>query len=102
MKLLYNTGISAYNSAIKTATFLGNEKAKKWMLGRKDWKNKLNIDNSKDIIWIHASSLGEYIMVKPIIQEILKSNEKIEILLSFFSPSGFENFQDNKSRIKGI
>jgi len=102
MKLLYNTGISAYNSAIKTATFLGNEKAKKWMLGRKDWKNKLNIDNSKDIIWIHASSLGEYIMVKPIIQEILKSNEKIEILLSFFSPSGFENFQDNNSRIKAI
>ena len=102
MKLLYNTGISAYSLAIKTVAFCGYKKAKKWVLGRQKWRQNINIDNSKNIIWIHTSSLGEYIMLKPIINEILNSSDKIEILLSFFSPSGFENFKDNNPRIKAV
>ena len=72
MKLLYNLGIIAYGIGIRTAAISRHSKAMKWVDGRKSWDNKLKNELAEnEQIWIHASSLGEYIMVKPLIELLL-------------------------------
>jgi len=74
---------------------LFNSKIRKGINGRKRIFENLilsasSLDKTKKLIWFHSSSLGEFEQAKPIIQE-LKKNEDINILVTFFSPSGFEN-----------
>jgi 3-deoxy-D-manno-octulosonic-acid transferase len=52
--------------------------------------NRLSLNLSKKIIWFHSSSLGEFEQAKPIIEK-LKKEADINIVVSFFSPSGYEN-----------
>ncbi|HUX92934.1 MAG TPA: glycosyltransferase N-terminal domain-containing protein [Ignavibacteriaceae bacterium] len=52
--------------------------------------NSATLDKSKKLIWFHSSSLGEFEQAKPIIKE-LKKGDNINILITFFSPSGYEN-----------
>jgi 3-deoxy-D-manno-octulosonic-acid transferase len=72
-----------------------NEKMRRGIIGRKRiFENlildALSINKSKKLLWFHSSSLGEFEQAKPIIEE-LKKNENINILITFFSPSGYEN-----------
>lgn len=72
-----------------------NSKVRRGINGRKRIFENLIIsaaalDKTKKLVWVHSSSLGEFEQAKPIIQE-LKKNEEINILVTFFSPSGFEN-----------
>ena len=66
--------------------------------GRKNcWDEIISFGNKNStskIIWIHAASLGEFEQGRPIIEEIKKLNPEFKILLTFFSPSGYE-FQKN-------
>jgi 3-deoxy-D-manno-octulosonic-acid transferase len=52
--------------------------------------NKISLNQSKKIIWFHSSSLGEFEQAKPIIEKLKKETDTI-IVVSFFSPSGYEN-----------
>ncbi|MFO7447578.1 MAG: glycosyltransferase N-terminal domain-containing protein [Ignavibacteriaceae bacterium] len=70
-------------------------KVKKGIRGRKRIFEELilnaaALDKSKKLIWFHSSSLGEFEQAKPIIEK-LKDNPRINILVTFFSPSGYEN-----------
>ncbi len=81
-------------SALKIAG-LFNEKIKRGIQGRKKIFETLiidllHIDKNKKLIWFHSSSLGEFEQAKPIIEEI-KRNKDVNILVTFFSPSGYEN-----------
>jgi 3-deoxy-D-manno-octulosonic-acid transferase len=72
-----------------------NKKMRTGIIGRKRVfenliLNAINLDKSKELIWFHSSSLGEFEQAKPII-ESLKQNVKINVLVTFFSPSGYEN-----------
>ena len=72
-----------------------NEKMRKGIIGRKRiFENlildALSIDKSKKMLWFHSSSLGEFEQAKPIIEE-LKKKQNLNILITFFSPSGYEN-----------
>jgi|SRR5690554_3654664 len=72
-----------------------NSKVKKGLQGRKRIFEDIiieaaGIDKSKKLVWFHSSSLGEFEQAKPIIEE-LKSIADINILVTFFSPSGYEN-----------
>ena len=74
---------------------LFNNKARRGIKGRKRVFEELIVnsaflDKSKKIIWFHSSSLGEFEQAKPIIEE-LKKDSRINILVTFFSPSGYEN-----------
>ncbi|HHH50065.1 MAG TPA: 3-deoxy-D-manno-octulosonic acid transferase [Saprospiraceae bacterium] len=91
MILLYNIAIRLYQFSIFLFSFF-YEKAKLWRSGRKDIfkKIKQEIDVSKKTIWIHCSSLGEFEQGRPIIEQIKKDLPDVQILLTFFSPSGFE------------
>jgi len=71
---------------------LWNPKAALWISGRKNWKEKLkSVPNKKAFrIWFHVSSLGEFEQARPVMEDLKKTNPEIELILSFFSPSGFE------------
>jgi len=94
--LLYNIGVRALLAIYTLASFF-NPKAKKWVSGRKNWLNNLKVkitaaqkDNQAPLIWVHASSLGEFEQAKPIIEALKQDKKPPFIVVSFFSPSGFE------------
>jgi len=96
MRLFYNLFVFVYQWSVKTAAVFGNEKAKKWVLGRKtvfkEIKNKIGKDDK--IIWVHCASLGEFEQGRPLIEAIRKRYKNYKILLTFFSPSGYEIRKD--------
>ena len=69
-----------------------NSKAKLWTDGRKGWdallREKIDPDNKN--IWIHCASLGEFEQGRPLIEAIKKARPEFKIVLTFFSPSGYE------------
>jgi 3-deoxy-D-manno-octulosonic-acid transferase len=91
MQLLYTLSILAYRSAIGLAS-LYNPKAKKWIAGRRDIFKKLesSIDKQAPLAWFHCASLGEFEQGRPVIEAFRKAYPHYKILLTFFSPSGYE------------
>jgi len=75
-----------------------NPKAKKWISGRKNWRIKLEgIFNEDDkVIWFHCASLGEFEQGRSLIEKVRIQCPDHKILLTFFSPSGFEKRKDYK------
>lgn len=69
-----------------------NPKARLWIRGRLGWRACLMKWRNADdrVIWIHAASLGEFEQGRPLIDEIKKKNAGYKLLLTFYSPSGFE------------
>ncbi|MEZ4800952.1 MAG: glycosyltransferase N-terminal domain-containing protein [Flavobacteriales bacterium] len=93
MHSLYNIGIQLYSFGVKAAAFFGNEKAKLWVDGRKNWREQLQhwrSEQSGEVVWIHAASLGEFEQGRPVIEAIKQRYPKVKVLLTFFSPSGYE------------
>ena len=92
----YNLIIYFYGFLIKLASF-NNVKAKQWVEGRKKWKKKLQsellIHSDKYKVWVHCASYGEFEQGKPLIEAIKNQNPNHVIILSFFSPSGYERFK---------
>ncbi len=100
MILLYQTGIFIYSLLIRIFS-LFNDKAKLFVIGRKNWENYLSskIEKGSKYVWVHCASLGEFEQGRPVIEEIKKQYSEYKIFLTFFSPSGFEirksyNFAD--------
>ena len=91
MTLIYNIGIRFY-FAVLFFYSLFNLKARRWIKGRKNIFNELKdkIGNDKNIIWVHCASLGEFEQGRSVIEAIKKKQPDQKILLTFFSPSGFE------------
>ena len=71
---------------------LFNAKAKKWVKGRKRIFEKLQqaIPPGEKIIWMHCASLGEFEQGRPVIEKLKAQGTGHKILLTFFSPSGYE------------
>ncbi len=77
-----------------------NKKIKAGIIGRKNLFGQLEL-NSKKLngshrFWFHASSLGEFEQAKPIVSLLKKKYPTINIIVTFFSPSGFENSKNYK------
>ncbi|MDL2231521.1 3-deoxy-D-manno-octulosonic acid transferase [Porphyromonadaceae bacterium OttesenSCG-928-L07] len=91
MKLLYNLGIILYTIGIHLAAPF-NEKARLWVKGRKNIRKKIREIRKGDekIAWFHAASLGEFEQGRPVIESLKEKHPDIRILLTFFSPSGYE------------
>ena len=96
--LVYQIGVKVLEIYLNIACFTGNQKAKKAKIGRRNWKNHLELfKKKKKTYWIHAASHGEAIMALPIIEKILNEKNN-QVTMSFFSASGFENFNYISSR----
>ncbi len=80
-----------YVLLIRIAAFF-NPKAKQWVVGRKNVFAKLQeaIHGEEDIIWFHSASLGEFEQGRPVIESFKEKYPNSKILLTFFSPSGYE------------
>jgi 3-deoxy-D-manno-octulosonic-acid transferase len=91
MKTLYNISVHFYVIGIYISS-LFNAKAKQWVRGRKDIFISLKkvINNHNNIVWFHCASLGEFEQGKPIIEAYKVKYPQHKILLTFFSPSGYE------------
>lgn len=68
------------------------KKARLMINGHKDVFDMLErkIDKNAKYIWFHVASLGEFEQARPLIESIKSNNPKYKILLTFFSPSGYE------------
>ena len=93
--LIYNTIIIPVLYLFFRAGSLFNKKIKEGFQDRKGLFKKLEndistLDGSKKIIWFHSASMGEFEQAKPIIEK-LKSEHDVNILVTFFSPSGYRN-----------
>jgi 3-deoxy-D-manno-octulosonic-acid transferase len=90
MRLFYTIFIGIYTQFIKLFALV-NPKANLWCEGRKNWQKKWSKLNFRehDVFWFHCASLGEFEQGRPLIEEI-KSNTNFKILITFFSPSGYE------------
>lgn len=90
-KPLYTVGIELYRGAVSIAS-LRSSKARKLNIGQHEIRNKLSsgINAGDNYVWIHAASLGEFEQGRPLIEKIKRENKDYKILLTFFSPSGYE------------
>lgn len=91
MNAIYNIGLHLYKFGARIAS-LSNSKVKKMLNGQKATFQTLH-DSGIDqggAIWIHASSLGEFEQGRPLIERIRRQFPDKKILLTFFSPSGYE------------
>lgn len=96
--LLYLLIVSLYHVAIYLAS-LFKPKARAWVDGRKDWQGKLllwrkNIPTEAKVLWMHCASLGEFEQGRPILELIHERYPDYQIVLSFYSPSGYEQQAD--------
>jgi 3-deoxy-D-manno-octulosonic-acid transferase len=91
MRILYKIGINIYFLLVLIASPF-KEKARRWIKGRKGMWKKIKIagGTDRDVYWFHCSSLGEFEQGRPLIESIRKENPEIFVLLTFFSPSGYE------------
>ncbi|OSY88642.1 3-deoxy-D-manno-octulosonic acid transferase [Tenacibaculum holothuriorum] len=90
MSLLYNL-LLFKASILLPIVALFNKKIKLFVDGRKETFSKLNaIKANNKVVWIHAASLGEFEQARPIIEELKKNHAAYKIVVTFFSPSGYE------------
>lgn len=84
---LYRIGIGIYALAIRLAAFFSN-KAKQWVEGRKN--QSVFLSKTKPTLWVHTASLGEFEQGRPFMEAYKKRFPNHRLVLSFFSPSGYE------------
>lgn len=91
MNFLYNAGISLYGLGMRLAA-LRSDKVRRLIKGQREAVPYLRrvIDHSRGYIWIHAASLGEFEQGRPLIEMMRRMHPEAHILLTFFSPSGYE------------
>ncbi|HLN52231.1 MAG TPA: glycosyltransferase N-terminal domain-containing protein [Lentimicrobium sp.] len=102
MRQIYNIIVGIYGFSLRIISVF-NQKAKDWFYGRRNLFRKLEElftihyanENPSPVIWVHCASLGEYEQGRPVIQEIRKRFPGYLVLLTFFSPSGFNNKAQN-------
>jgi len=95
MTLLYRTGIFFYSLFIHISSVF-NEKARLFVAGRKKWEKNLTqkIDPKAKYIWFHCASLGEFEQGRPVIEDLKTRLPEYKVMLTFFSPSGYEIRKD--------
>ncbi len=98
-KLFYQLFITLYPFVARLVSPF-NKKAKLWVSGRRnifnEIKSRLQNDTSKKV-WFHAASLGEFEQGMPLMEAVKKNYPAYKIVLTFFSPSGYENKKDYKA-----
>jgi len=88
----YSIFLWLYHVAIRFSS-TWNEKARTWINGRKNIFDKIKRavgDAKPGTVWVHCSSLGEFEQGKPVMEKIKLLYPNSKLLITFFSPSGYE------------
>lgn len=87
---LYAAGIGLFGLGLRVAS-LRNRKARLLAAGQREtWRRLAALPSDRPVVWLHAASLGEFEQGRPIIESIRKKYPGYRVLLTFFSPSGYE------------
>ena len=91
MLLLYRFSLSIFYILMRFAS-LWHPKAKLWVNGRQHWEEELRkkVGKIESSIWFHFASLGEFEQGRPVLEALKKAEPETNIIISFFSPSGYE------------
>jgi 3-deoxy-D-manno-octulosonic-acid transferase len=89
MNFLYNLLVFKATIVLSILSFF-SKKLKLFVDGRKETFSKIAVLKNDNTIWIHAASLGEFEQAIPIIEALKKDYNQYKILVTFFSPSGYE------------
>ncbi|VXA96479.1 3-deoxy-D-manno-octulosonic acid transferase [Chryseobacterium sp. 8AT] len=97
MAILYSIFVNLLIFGMKVLS-LFNDKTKKGVEGRKQSLEtvKSAFSSSDKVLWMHAASLGEYEQGLPVLEKLKKNFPDHKILITFFSPSGYENVVKKK------
>ncbi len=91
-KFFYKIGVQLYGLLLKgSAPF--HEKAGKWVAGRQSVFEEIEYklaNNQQPTVWFHCASLGEFEQGRPVIEQLAQQYPQYKIVLTFFSPSGYE------------
>ncbi|MBL7792911.1 MAG: 3-deoxy-D-manno-octulosonic acid transferase, partial [Saprospiraceae bacterium] len=91
----YSFVVGLYGLVIALAA-LFNTKAKLWIQGRKNWPERLQQavtslhEAGKPIVWVHCASLGEFEQGRPLIEALRAQYPHLAIVLTIYSPSGYQ------------
>jgi 3-deoxy-D-manno-octulosonic-acid transferase len=98
-RLLYSLAINLLRLVFIIAAAF-NHKARQFVRGRRKIFSKLTVALSKrgrdKLVWVHSASLGEFEQGRPLIESLKAQFPTVKILLTFFSPSGYEVQKDYK------
>jgi 3-deoxy-D-manno-octulosonic-acid transferase len=92
LKLLYDIGLKVYDGLLAVAAPF-NQKAKLMRQGRENQFGRLQqafANNQSPVVWFHCASLGEFEQGRPVMEAFKASFPEYKIMLTFFSPSGYE------------
>lgn len=99
MSLIYNATLAIADRTVKALSHGGprspRPKLRRFADGRRALPAELQaaaaaIDRSRPLAWLHCSSLGEYAIVRPLVEELRRRPEGWQTAVTFFSPSGYE------------
>ena len=95
---MYSLGIYLYALLVRLVAALGHRKARAMVHGQRNtWRIlREKIDPTARYVWFHAASLGEFEQGLPLIERLRREQPSRKILLTFFSPSGYEVRKDYK------
>ena len=95
---MYSIGIYLYALIVRLVAAFGHRKARAMVRGQHDtWRIlREKINPNERYIWFHAASLGEFEQGLPLIERLRREHPTRKILLTFFSPSGYEVRKDYK------
>lgn len=94
--VIYNLGIRLYYLLVYIASFF-SQKANSWIIGREKFFTRLALfvpSAHGKRIWFHCASLGEFEQARPLIEKIRSQYPNHKLILTFFSPSGYEARQN--------
>lgn len=88
---MYNLIMYAYQLGVMLCS-LFNEKVRKMWRGEREAVKTLRrlVDPDAQYVWFHAASLGEFEQGRPLMERLRQEHPEYKILLTFFSPSGYE------------
>ena len=88
---MYELIISLYTLGVAVASLFNPKAQKMWKGGREAFRVlRREVDGGQRYVWFHAASLGEFEQGRPIIERLRAEHPEYKILLTFFSPSGYE------------
>lgn len=98
MRFLYETGIRLYALMLRVASPF-HAKARDWVEGRGHLWKALPDVSGREVFWFHCASLGEFDQGLPVMNLLRERHPDAFILVTFFSPSGYNHYQKRKNPV---
>ena len=93
--MIYSIALYLYALAV---VLVSPFRKKAWLMVKGQWNTfrilRKNIRREEMYVWFHAASLGEFEQGRPLMERLRREHPEYKILLTFFSPSGYEVRKD--------